>query len=89
MKLKRFFYTKNSGDESDRNCLVVSNPRQNYLMLDVSNLTPEQVDELCNIFDTIEDEKSELLQGWEEEHGVSINSLWRSFKPEGIEWQDD
>lgn len=91
MKIRRMTYTKENGDRSDRLVAVMSEPRQNLLALDLSKLTPTEVAYFRQMMDEIETYRGECHSEFEGVTGIQLNSLWRSFKPEGIEWttEDD
>lgn len=89
MKIKNFTYTKDSGEVSERTVLVIAEPKTNYLMYDVSKLEPEDIEALRDIFDNVEEIRDELLRDFEDNTGIKLNSLWRSFKPEGIAWNHE
>ncbi len=87
METKRFTYTKDNGEVSERNAIIMAKPRTNYLVLDISKTDPQAYDDLINTFEEVEDYKQERIQVWEKFWGLKFNDLWRSFKPEGIEWE--
>lgn len=82
VKIKDFIYTKASGEVSERTAVVVSEPKENYLMLDITGLSPEKVEEVLRVIREVDAYRTEVFNAY------NINSLWRSFKPEGIEWKD-
>lgn len=86
VNLKLMTYTKDNGETSDREVIVVSEPRDNYLMFDVTKLDDDNVDNLIFYLEEIDSFRKQMLKIFEESSEVKISSLWRSFKPEGIEW---
>lgn len=91
MKIRRMTYTKDSGDRSDRIIAVMSEPRQNLLAWDLTSLNPFDIDILHDTILEIETYRQECYRDFEDKTGIKLDSLWRSFKPEGIEWttEDD
>jgi hypothetical protein len=79
-------YTKDNGDISERYVVVVSDPRKNYLCYDVSEFKDEELKMFKHYLDSIEQYQGDTLTEFEDVTGIKISSLWRSFKPEGIEW---
>jgi len=88
MKIKKFTYTKANGDVSERTAIVVSVPRDNYLVYDVSDLTEEEVENLREKLAYSESIRETELESFTEETGINSNNLWRSFKPGGIDWEE-
>ena len=88
-ELKYMTYTKVNGDISKRNVIVVSRPKKNYLVYDVTNLTNEQVNTLLKCLDIAEEQRQYAMSDFELLTGISEANLWRSFKPEGIEWDNE
>jgi hypothetical protein len=86
MKTRKFMYTKDNGDVSERLAVIVSEPRKNYLVYDISKLEPKEVRLLEDALKQAEDFRDNCLADFELLTGKKVNSLWRSFKPEGIEW---
>jgi hypothetical protein len=84
--LKHMTYQKDNGDTSERDIIVVSEPRKNYLVYDVSKLSDDQLEVLVNALDQIEEFRNNAMKDFELITGVKQSSLWRSFKPEGIDW---
>ena len=82
-------YTKDNGDSSDRTVVVVTRPRENYLVYDISNLTNDQRATLKLTLDEIDRFRDNAIADFELVTGVKQSSLWRSFKPGGIEWTDN
>ena len=91
MKIRRMIYTKDNGDSSHRLVAVISEPRENFLALDLSKLTSDEVMYLKRLEDSVIDFRDECYTEFEDVTGHKISSLWRSFKPGGIEWvtEDD
>ena len=88
-KLKYMTYTKDNGDISQREVVVVSAPRQNYLVYDVTKLSNEEVNILLEALDVAEEHRDSALKHFELLTGLKQSSLWRSFKPGGIEWDNE
>ena len=86
MKIKRFVYSKENGDVSNRHVIIVSEPRENFLVYDMSDLTEDQIVYLEKALKEAEDYRDDCLVEFEQVTGIKINDLWRSFKPGGIEW---
>lgn len=86
MKIRQMVYTKDNGDSSKRVVAVISEPRENYLTLDLSKLTSDEIRYLKKLEDSVVDFREECYTEFEEVTGHKISSLWRSFKPGGIEW---
>ena len=82
-------YIKANGDYSRRQVIVISEPRENYLVLDVSKLTPTDAELLSEYLDHVEEARTEFISEFEVITGIKYNSLWRSFKPGGIEWEQE
>lgn len=82
-------YTKANGEVSSRQVIVVSNPRDNYLMYDVSKLSEKELDVLTNALDIAEECRENAMKDFQLLTGIQQASLWRSFKPEGIEWETE
>lgn len=88
-KTRRMYYTKASGEKSMRDIIIVSRPRDNFLCYDVSNLTEDQLKYLEAALAEIEVYRTECMNEFEDVTGIKQNALWRSFKPEGIEWETE
>ena len=88
MKLRRFTYTKDNGDISERIVIVVLEPRENYLVYDVSSFTEKELETFQNYLESVEVYRDETLQEFEQKTGKKVSTLWRSFKPRGITWLD-
>ena len=84
-------YTKDSGEVSERDVVVVSAPRENYLCYDITNLDDNERTILKHYLDSIEVYREETFEELKSITGIRLNALWRSFKPGGIEWghEDD
>lgn len=82
-------YTKNSGDRSLRHVLVVSQPRKNYLVYDVTKLKINEIEALKTCIEESDKFRESAMKDFEILTGIKQRSLWRSFKPEGIEWESD
>lgn len=89
MQRRRFRYTKDNGDVSEREVIIVSPPRENYLVYDVSKLTEKQVMQLVHVLKRGEEERDIFIKQFENNTGIKTASLWRSFKPKGIEWIEE
>jgi hypothetical protein len=89
MKVRKFLYRKETGEESLRKVIVVAEPRQNYLCYDVTNLSSDEATMLQNILKDAEYDRDCHIELWEKATHKKINSLWRSFKPGGIDWLDE
>lgn len=87
-ELRPMTYTKDNGDISDRQILVVSEPRENYLVYDVTKLSDEHLEILVEALAMVEEYRDNALADFELLTGTKINSLWRSFKPGGIDWKE-
>lgn len=89
MKIKRMRYTKDSGDSSLREVVVVSEPRQNYLMFDVTKVSNKDMEILRLALDQIDKFRENAVADFELVTGIKQRDLWRSFKPGGIEWIEE
>jgi hypothetical protein len=80
--IRKFIYTKDTGKTSERSAIIITPPRDNYLMLDVSDLNTVEVQELREALAAADKNREEVLD--------SVQDLikWRSFKSEGITWTD-
>jgi hypothetical protein len=88
-KVKRFTYTKDSGETSNRLAIVVSKPRKNYLMYDVTDLNYDEIEYFRSMLAEIEGYRTQAELDFEKVTGKKVPTFWRSFKPEGIEWEDE
>jgi len=80
-------YTKDNGEVSTRQVIVVSNPREHYLMYDVGKLSEKELEVLTMALEQIDEYRENAIADFELLTGKQQASLWRrSFKPEGIEW---
>lgn len=89
MKIKTFSYTKDNGETSTRKAIVVSEPRSNYLMYDVTDFSESELDTLIQALTEAETYRNNCLADFELLAGVKMSTLWRSFKPDGIVWDKD
>jgi len=89
MKIKSMTYTKDNGEVSTRDIVIVSAPRENYLVYDVSKLNDEERKLLTHYLDSIEQYRTETFAELTSVTGIRENALWRSFKPGGIEWNKE
>jgi len=88
MKTRRMKYTKEDGSISDREVIVVSAPRENYLVYDVGNFTELEISHFLDVLEEADTYRNECLADFEKLTGIKLNSLWRSFKPGGIDWEE-
>jgi len=79
-------YTKDNGEVSTRQVIVVSNPREHYLMYDVGKLSEKELEVLTMALEQIDEYRENAIADFELLTGKQQASLWRSFKSEGIEW---
>ena len=77
-EVKEFYYTKDNGERSYRRTIDMAVPRVNYLCFDVTDLTPDETDEILNTLAEIDDFRAKTLEK------VADLIKWRSFKPERI-----
>ena len=89
MKTKTVEYTKANGDKSTRHIVVVAEPRDFYLVYDVSKLSLQQLEVLELALTQIEEFRDSAMKDFELVTGVSQASLWRSFNPDGIQWEEN
>lgn len=89
MKIKSMTYTKESGEVSNRDVIIVSAPRENYLCYDVTKLDDKERGMLIHYLDSIEAYRDETFAELKSVTGIRQNALWRSFKPGGIEWDKE
>lgn len=82
-------YTKVNGEISLRQIIVVSKPRKDYLVYDVTNLSDEHLNVLMVALKEADTQRDNAMKDFELLTGIKQSSLWRTFKPEGIEWQND
>lgn len=80
-------YTKDNGDESLREVIVVAKPRSNYLVYDVTELSSDDIETLSSVLDDIDEYRESQINSFELITGIKQSNLWRSFKPEGIDWE--
>lgn len=88
MKYKEFIYTKDNGETSERKVLIVVEARKTHLCYDVTNLNSDDIDWLKNISEEMQKIREEMLQEFEESTDIKLDKLWRSFKPEGISYNE-
>ena len=86
-KLKCMKYTKDNGETSIREVIPVSAPRENYLVYDVSKMSQEHREILLTALRQVEEYRDNAIADFELLTGIKQSSLWRSFKPGGIEWE--
>ncbi len=86
MKIKRMVYTKDNGERSHRLVAIVSEPKENYLTYDLSEFTSEEIMMFKHYMESVDNYREETFAEFEDVTGKKISSLWRSFKPGGIEW---
>lgn len=79
-------YTKDNGEQSNRSIIVVAAPRKLYLTYDVSDLEYEELNVLLEALRKADEYRDNALADFELITGKAQNKLWRSFKPEGVEW---
>ena len=85
-RLQHCTYTKTNGETSERELIIVSQPRANYLVYDVTKLSEKELEVLLDALEQTEEFRDNAMKDFELITGIKQNSLWRSFKPEGIEW---
>lgn len=88
MKIRRMTYTKDNGEVSNRLVIVVAEPKDNYLTYDISDFTDEEIKMIRHYLTSIDEYREETLKEFEDITGKKISSLWRSFKPGGVEWDE-
>ena len=88
-KIKRMTYTKDSGEVSEREVIIVASPRDKYLVYDVTKLTEAEKGWLLKYMKEIDTYRDETFEELKSITGIRQNALWRSFKPEGIEWETE
>lgn len=88
MKIRSMTYTKDNGDVSEREVIVVSSPRENYLVYDVTKLNEKQRELLEHFIDSIDTYTDATWSELTSVTGIRQNNLWRSFKPGGINWEE-
>ena len=85
-KIQLMRYTKDNGDMSEREVIVLSGPKELYLMYDISKLSNKESNLLLETLDDIDHYRDDAITEFEMITGIKQASLWRSFKPGGIEW---
>lgn len=88
MVIKSITYTKDNGEVSERDIIVVSGPKENYLCYDVTKLSVEEREILQHYLDSIEQYREDTMAELTSVTGIRQNTLWRSFKPSGIQWKE-
>jgi hypothetical protein len=73
-----FTYTKDNGNTSERLALVISEPTDNYLMLDLSDLDAGEIDYVEQQFEAFMAERKALLSKYK------LSTYVKSFKGKGI-----
>jgi NADH:ubiquinone oxidoreductase subunit D len=81
-------YTKDNGERSNRLVAVVAEPKDNYLCYDVSSFSQKELEMFKHYLNSIDTYREETLKEFEDVTGIKISSLWRSFKPGGVEWDE-
>ena len=89
MKVKTIDYTKANGDKSTRHIVVVAEPRDFYLVYDVSKLSLQQLEVLELAQNQIEEFRDSAMKDFELVSGINQASLWRSLHPDRITWEDE
>ena len=87
-KIKSMTYTKDNGEVSERDIIVVSAPRDNYLCYDVTELSKEERAVLAHYLHSIDGFIEETFAELTSITGIRREKLWRSFKPGGIQWKE-
>ena len=88
-RTKHMLYTKENGEQSERLVIVVSAPKINYLVYDVTKLEQTDINVLLDALSQADEYRENALKDFELITGIQQRNLWRSFKPEGIEWTDE
>ena len=70
----QFIYTKPNGDESERLGIVLNAPSDNYLMLDLSDLDAEEIEQVRDLSVEYLRERNELLKKY------GLTAYVKSFK---------
>jgi hypothetical protein len=79
-QIKQLRYTKDNGEVSVRDVMVLGEPTKLYKCIDLSGLTTEQVEELKESFYEIDKFRDEMLSE------LTFSLQWKNFKTEGVEW---
>jgi len=82
-KVKNFIYTKSNGDRSNRSVIVLRPPSNLYLGLDVTDCSSTEIEDILDGIEQADKCRDEVFES------LGVNSRWRSFKQEGIEWTDE
>ena len=88
IELKSMTYTKDNGDVSQREVLVIAEPRDNYLTLDVTKVPDDDLDVLVEALVEANKQRDNAYADFELITGLKVSNLWRSFKPGGIDWKE-
>ena len=80
-EVRSFVYTKSNGERSNRRVLIMSKPSHLYLGVEVDGLTPQEIEDIQTAIEESRKEISAIMEYY--------NAPWKSFKPEGIEWEDE
>lgn len=78
MKLKNFRYTKADGSVTDRSVVVVHEPSNLMLAIDVTEYTEGERDYVLDELKTIQQVYMDSIEE------LGLKSKWRTFKKEGI-----
>ena len=70
----QFIYTKENGDRSDRLCITINKPSDNYLMVDLSDLDTDEMDAVEQRVAAFLAERNDLIK----KH--KLNTYVKSFK---------
>ena len=82
-EVKHFSYRKGGGEVSDRKVIILRNPQKLYLGIDVSDLNTDDINDIVEGIHEADAQRDKLFED------LDINNRWRSFKPEGILWEDE
>lgn len=88
-QIKSMTYTKDNGDVSERDVVVISSPRENYLVYDVTSLSQDERTMLLHYLESIEAYRDETMEELKSVTSIRQEKLWRSFKPDGIKWKTE
>ena len=89
MKIRHMRYTKDDGDSSLREVLVISKPNRNYLMQDLTKFSDKEMEVFKLALTQTEEFRDNAMKDFELITGIKPSTLWRTFKPEGIEWIEE
>ena len=74
----KFKYMKASGEVSERVGIILNKPNANYLVLDLSKVPEDELEDIKELYEAYEVARKDLL-------GVySLDTYVKAFKPEGI-----